>query len=209
MGGTAPSGWIKLRNSDQDNLGSDGYFGVAYVKVVGNVATDVVVAHRGTEPTDTGDLVADIQLSLQLANHQKDDALDFLANVQTAYEALAEQGYDVDNPFSDITTHVGHSLGGWLATRTADSQGSDGVAITFDSPASGLVGTNASVTHYLNPPNWINRAGGNRVGTVYELESDRTFGNDTKVASMANFLAGFADLNIALLNAPTNIITLI
>lgn len=79
-GGNPLSGWVKLRNSDQDNLGADGYFGAAYVKIdsVTNKATELVIAHRGTEPTDLQDLLADGQLTLsELPNDQVDDAIAF------------------------------------------------------------------------------------------------------------------------------------
>ncbi len=195
-GGTALNGWVKLTTSDEQNISGHGYFGVAFVKVVEGVAVDVVIAHRGTEPTDISDLITDAGLALQLPNiAQQNDAAAFLNAARSAYN---NEGYNSINPFDDITTNVGHSLGGWLSVRTANSMGSNGKAITFDAPASGLSSTSAAVTHYLNPPNFINGAGGDHVGTVYQLESDRTFSSETEGPSLGNIIAGFVDAIIQL-----------
>ncbi|GAB1257284.1 hypothetical protein NBRC116494_17860 [Aurantivibrio plasticivorans] len=202
-GGPAPSGWTKLLTSDEVSLGGDGYFGVAYVKVVAGEATDVVIAHRGTVPTDVDDLIADVQLALNHANNdQKDDAFQFLEAVENAYnQYVIDENLQQIN-FQDITTNVGHSLGGWLATHTANSMGSNGIAITFDSPASGLLSTNANITHFLNnaPASVINSAGGNRVGTVYRLEPDLTFSEEEPVGflnHLKNIPVAFADVFLA------------
>ena len=56
-------GWIALDPQNYD-YGTNGYFGRAFVKLDNGTPTELVIAHRGTEPTDSGDLLADLQLSL-------------------------------------------------------------------------------------------------------------------------------------------------
>lgn len=75
-------GWEVLLQGDRN----DGYHGKAFVRIEDGVATDVVVAHRGTQPSDANDLLADVQLALQIGNQQHDDALNFLEAVEVAYE---------------------------------------------------------------------------------------------------------------------------
>lgn len=187
------SGWQELNMSAAEDDFNNSYYGRAFIKVVGNVATEVVVAHRGTSPWQPGDLISDLTIAAKVesANIQKDDALEFLESVENTFISL---GYNQSADFNSITTNTGHSLGGWLATHVAHSMGSNGKAITFDSPASDLSSTSANLIHYLNPSNWINRAGGDRSGVVYRVEGDSTFYNEDHGFSLSNALAFGGDV---------------
>jgi len=201
-GGSPLSGWVKLRDSNQDNLGADGYFGVAYVKIdsATNKATELVIAHRGTEPTDLQDLLADGQLALsELPNDQVDDAIAFKNSVLTEF---ATKSYALEVTAEDITTNVGHSLGGYLAIHVADDMGVNGRAKVFDNPATTLGNTNADIENYLNHSNHINRAGGDHLGDVYRIQTrDFQFSSNDE-AKVINSLVAVVDTALMLVNGP-------
>lgn len=92
----APSGWTRLPNSDPNNTG---YQGAAFQENGTNV---IVVANRGTEPTQLTDLRADLQMGLNLLPGQYQDAQNYLQQVIDA------------NNGADISI-TGHSLGGALS----------------------------------------------------------------------------------------------
>ncbi|HVY29673.1 MAG TPA: hypothetical protein VHB79_24100 [Polyangiaceae bacterium] len=189
--GYVSAGWQELRldNSVYENF-ADGYYGRAFVKVVGGTATEVVIAHRGTEITQQLDLKNGMSIYLGEAASQIDDAIAFKNAVATRF---ALQGYSAGVNFSDIATNAGHSLGGYLAIRTADNMGASGKAVTFDNPKSGLTSTSATITSVLNDPNYINTAGsGNHLGTVLRVDSDRLLELDGEI-TFSNFLGRIAN----------------
>jgi len=207
-GGPAPSGWVKLRASDEDNLGGHGYYGVAYVKLVDGVPVDLVIAHRGTEPT-ADDLLTDAWLGLGQRPQQVEDAKLFTAAVEQAFnQQYLETGVNVN----DITTHTGHSLGGYLGILAAQDQSiNSGVAVTaigFDNPKTGIdpATLQADVTSYLNPPNLVNTAGaGVHVGTVFQIDNPPQFSNEQEGVTLANLLAIALDVALA---APNGLVQL-
>jgi hypothetical protein len=134
------AGWTKITDSDKLGLSSDGYYGTCYVKVANGTVTDVVIAHRGTEPKKLSDLVSDGQIVTNglIPNNQVDNAKDFVNKLKIEFQSQ----YGIDAEFDSITTQTGHSLGGYLAIHAANQQsidsGSNIKAITFDNPKTGL-----------------------------------------------------------------------
>ena len=120
------SGWKELRNSNDLGLSTDGYYGTAYAKVVNGTVVDVVIAHRGTEANIADIVIADGSIALQLpTNPQVDNAKDFASRLEAEYQTfLQNNNYNGIN-FNSITTHTGHSLGGYLAIHSANQQSID------------------------------------------------------------------------------------
>jgi Ca2+-binding RTX toxin-like protein len=204
-GGLAPktstANWVKLPPASDPlvNLSRDGYFGSAYVKLENGVAKELVIAHRGTEPTDTGDLKSDIDLSLGKTPAQTNHANAYVAAIKNIFSS---QYPDQQLQFNDLTTHVGHSLGGYLAIRAADAQAkTSGVAVdafTFDNPKSGLTSTPAKVISVLNSPNYINTAGtGAHVGSIFRIDTNYTLADPAEAFSVANLASIFINDYIA------------
>ena len=116
-GNSAPAGWRIIERPDS-TLTQSGFYAAAYQ----NVSTgEIVIAFRGTEFTDTGDLAADSAILFDSEHRQFVDALEFALAVRDRYQG---QGYSI--------SVTGHSLGGALAQLTADVFGWGGE--TFDAP---------------------------------------------------------------------------
>jgi len=174
-----------------------GYYARAFVQVEGGVATNLVIAHRGTELlADLGaDLLTNGELSLGGLASQEIAAQGFKIDVEAAFNAA---GYNQDAVFNEVTTNVGHSLGGYLAINLAHTMGSK--AIAFDNPKSGIVGgTSADILNVLNPENLINTAGaGSHLGTVLRLPAEYNYETNIQGASLVNLVAkSVMQLNIA------------
>ncbi|MDX9743436.1 MAG: DUF2974 domain-containing protein [Arcobacteraceae bacterium] len=86
----------------------DGFFAEAYR----NTQTgEIVIANRGTEITDLGDLKADIQLALFKTTQQEEYAKQFV-------DAVAQYASNPKNGITFNNVHiVGHSLGGYLTQK--------------------------------------------------------------------------------------------
>jgi len=91
-----------------------GYVGVAYQGPNGSIT----IAHRGTNFTQPGDVISDVQIANQ------DLPLQFGAANKFTDKIMAE--------FGDKVVHTGHSLGGGLAQLMAHKH--DTQAVTFDPP---------------------------------------------------------------------------
>ena len=107
----APDGWTRVGNSDPNN---SGYQGAAFQR---NGTNEIVVANRGTEPTQYTDLRADLQMGLRQVPDQFYDAQNFLQQVMDA-----NNGANVS-----IT---GHSLGGALSQLLGAETGLE--TVTFN-----------------------------------------------------------------------------
>lgn len=198
------AGWDVILQGNR----TDGYHGKVFVKVdsATNTATELVIAHRGTEPTDVNDLLADVQLALTATAQQVNESETFFGEAQSAYlQYLNDEGI-TGGSFNTITTNVGHSLGGYLAIHAADHMEdqtpNSGKAIVFDNPASGLTSTNATIDNYLNHANHINKAGGNHLGTIYRIQDrDFRFSSEDK-ASIVNTMVAAVDTALMIVNGP-------
>lgn len=125
--GRLPTNWQVFYDfipNDNDR----GYFGSAYIN---KLNSKVVIAHRGTEPTDPQDFYNDFLLSaLEDATNQ----YRFVAKVFVdEVKLLFTQRFPNLDPKQYIT-HTGHSLGAFISELCAAR---DNVkAVNFDSPGS-------------------------------------------------------------------------
>lgn len=115
---TGPYGWAILQKPTEDQLAT-GLYAVAYRN---QITREIVIAYKGTTLLDTGDLGADIALTVRGEHPQFVAALEFADQINNTYGEW---------PGTIITT-TGHSLGGGLAQLAADVFGFGGV--TFDAP---------------------------------------------------------------------------
>lgn len=115
---TGPYGWAILQKPTEDQLAT-GLYAVAYRN---QFTGEIVIAYKGTTLLDTGDLGADVALTVHGEHPQFVAALEFADRINNAYG---------EQPGTIITT-TGHSLGGGLAQLAADVFGFGGV--TFDAP---------------------------------------------------------------------------
>jgi len=105
-----PDGW-KLLTTASNSRWNNGYFGAAYWHPEHQ---QVVIAHRGTLPTNLGALRADVKgVLLNRYVSQMDSASTF---AHTVVEVLQEVNRKYRVSFQLFFT--GHSLGGWLAQVT-------------------------------------------------------------------------------------------
>jgi len=142
-----PEGWTQFLSSPDNNS----YFGSSYINEKNK---EIIIAHRGTEPSDTGDLVSDLQLALNFVPNQYSDAITFVNTIK---------GYTkVGGIFEGYTkAHTGHSLGGVLAQLSAATF--EEKAATFDSTGTlelmeelGISYSTTDITSYVAAPNAIN-----------------------------------------------------
>ena len=103
-----PKDWIKIDEHDSNN----GFHGEAFYK-----NGQVVIAIRGTEITDTGDIKNDIQMASKNLPSQYVDAKEFYNKIKS------------DFPNQKIGC-TGHSLGGSLAQLLGNETGSE--TVTFN-----------------------------------------------------------------------------
>jgi len=103
----------------------NGFYAAAFESPKG----DIIIAYRGTEPSQLNDLATDVEMFTGYLNGQFDDALSF-------YDEVASE-----NPDKNITL-TGHSLGGALASYVAINRG---VRCDNINGATGWLFTNAVV----------------------------------------------------------------
>jgi len=105
-----PDGW-KLLTTASNFRGNNGYFGAAYWHPEHQ---QVVIAHRGTDPTNLGTLWADLRgLRTNHYIRQIESASTFANKVvEVLREVKSKKGVSFQVFFT------GHSLGGWLAQIT-------------------------------------------------------------------------------------------
>lgn len=120
-GGGVPYGWSFL-GEPTDEQKATGLYAIA---VQNDQTQEIVIAYRGTTITDTGDLGADIALTVGGDHPQFVAALEFANQINNTY---GEQS-------GTIISVTGHSLGGGLAQLAADVFGFGGR--TFDGPGMG------------------------------------------------------------------------
>jgi len=188
-----PDGWEIYNTSPIES--DSGYAGQAYI----NRSTgEVVIAHRGTEPTTTGDLIADLQLALDaIPTQYTNDLTNFVSQVkaQMTIEGLNTNGI----------SYTGHSLGGVLAQLSVIEEFKNGntsaQAVVFDSPGVTLdmvgeilsysldpsLASSMNITNYLTAPNLVNTTNDHDFGTdirIYpDYDPDSTLGMPFSYAS--------------------------
>ncbi|KAJ6215367.1 hypothetical protein RDWZM_009867 [Blomia tropicalis] len=102
-----PKGWKLLTTAENPFMGN-GYFGATFWNPE---REQVVIAHRGTSPTNFGALWTDIQsIYGNIVSPQMSSAVTFTHNVQRIF---AEVDKECKTHFKMFFT--GHSLGAWLA----------------------------------------------------------------------------------------------
>jgi len=118
------AGWELLVSTDNEaDLNQDGYVGAAYYHKTKRI---IVIAHSGTDPKDTDDLIADLYLMLDYLHPQFVMAQQFVERVMAN---AAQKDISRERIFL-----CGHSLGAALAEVSAYKNNLHGV--TFDSPGS-------------------------------------------------------------------------
>lgn len=106
-----PDGWKRIATSP---VNDSGYQGAAFQRIGTN---EIVLANRGTEPTQSTDLLADLQMVLRQVPDQYHDAQNFLQQVMDA------------NNGANISI-TGHSLGGALSQLLGANTGLE--TVTFN-----------------------------------------------------------------------------
>lgn len=102
-----PSGWELLTIASNPSL-SNGYFGAAFWHPE---REQVIIAHRGTEPTNVGSLWTDFKSVLKNdVSSQINSAVTFTHHVKQVFADIDSEG---KTHFQMFIT--GHSLGAWLA----------------------------------------------------------------------------------------------
>jgi ankyrin repeat protein len=105
-----PYGW-KLLTTASNNSEANGYFGAAYWHPEHQ---QVVIAHRGTKPTNVGALWTDVWgIMLNHYVRQMNSASTFAHEVVEVLESVSQKKGVIFQLF-----YTGHSLGGWLAQIT-------------------------------------------------------------------------------------------
>jgi Ca2+-binding RTX toxin-like protein len=180
-GGVPPTGWEKLETSDKSNLSTNGYYGVAYQN---SVTKEIVIVHRGTEPTDFWDLIADLMIGRYKIPAQFTNALKFANRIQEQY------ANDPSNPV--IISQSGHSLGGYLAQLVTVAMGSQegfvvnapgakevlGLLETEMKVAAGTYTSAAAMESYKDRITSFNSTGdivskvGTQIGAMYRMPLD-------------------------------------
>lgn len=139
-----------------------GFFGRAFKK-----SNEIIIAFRGTEITELGDLKADVQNFSNAKPEQYQQALDFVAGVLN----------DVP-PGVDKITLTGHSLGGGLASYAALYFGANAVVFNGAGLGQGLR-ANIPQQHMERQQSLVRNidlksdpvtALGGQVGSVYQLD---------------------------------------
>lgn len=155
---TLPEGWTFVKAIQCPDTG---YFGAAFTHTPSN---SIVIAHRGTDPTNTGAILADIELGEGL--HPKQ---------YIAAKRLWKEFLDDKNKANVL--HTGHSLGAFLAELFAAHD--EYYCVTFDSPGIRNVLElrmkftrdrihDVFVTSYVSDPNIVNTLHGH-VGLCLRL----------------------------------------
>lgn len=179
------SGWKSVCQTDQKT--PFGYFGVAYRR--GNV---LVIAHRGTQFYEYGNIAADLLLSAQCdSNPILDEATAFCT--RCIGEAAQHQQENVQ------VVHVGFSLGGYIAGTMA-ARSDHHRAYTFDAPGvvpsdykPGNQNLHNRVSNYFLKLNLVNTCNQHN-GEKYQLPTVAREQNSGEncVANIPNFFKIFA-----------------
>mgnify|MGYP001572517480 CR=1 FL=1 len=165
-GGTPPTGWVLFRLSDSDPTG---FQGAAYRNTLTN---EIVVTARGTEPTQVGDLRADLQIGLGDIPAQYASAQTFYS--QVLQQANADPNIGAGNYTIGLT---GHSLGGGLMQLLGAATGLP--TTTFNAPGAMDI--------------WVSQFGGNPNGFYDNVNNYNTLGDivhkwDQQIGSTVNIL---------------------
>lgn len=200
-----PRGWEVLTDSDKLNLSDDGFFGRAYNC---SMLNKVVIAFRGTEPTDLDDIFSDYKLASGLMPDEYEVLKEFVDQLKTRYNL------NMNDVF-----FTGHSLGGFLAQLAVATYYRP--AIVFESPGAervingyyddnsysidhGPEVINSIITCYNAAPNLINTASGKHFEYVVRLFPMYSFSSATftfQQHSMNTILQQFNDIGIPKLSA--------
>ena len=165
-----PEGWKVLQISDDR---WDSYFGAAYQN---ESMKHIVIAHRGTNPSDLGDLLTDAEgiVANRRTGHQE-YAWEFTQEVIKNFE---NEGY--------AFSCTGHSLGAWLAQVCVLYGKGTFNAVTFDDPGckemlekrkeecvryERVRIEDLDIVNYLSRPNPINTFN-HHEGTSYRVSSE-------------------------------------
>ena len=165
-----PESWKVLQISDER---WDSYFGVAYQK---ESIQHIVIAHRGTNPSDLGNLLTDVEgiIANRRTGHQE-YAWEFTKEVIKNFE---NEGYTF--------SCTGHSLGAWLAQVCVLYGKGTFNAVTFDDPGCQEMLAkrqtealryetvwieDCDIVNYLSRPNPINTFN-HHAGSSYRLSSE-------------------------------------
>ena len=184
-----PEGWKVLQISNEYQEKQEGYFGVAYQN---ENTKHIVIAHRGTNPSDLDNLFTDVQ--------------GIVLNRRTGPQEYAwEFTKDIIKDFSDYTfSSTGHSLGAWLAQICVfygeAKYGTGKInAVTFDDPGcqemmekrqreseryKRIQIDDLDIVNYLSVPNPINTFN-NHAGTSYRLYSKQL--GDLSISNPTNY----------------------
>lgn len=163
-------GWQPLKTSEEYGITQHGYFGVAYYKVR-DEGIEIVVAHRGTCFSETGNLVAD----KEILEREKPK---ILKEAVSPYEQTLIADFKKTQHSKKITriTHTGFSLGGFIAGAcVALTKNTRVYACTFDAPGIDFldydradISKEKRIVNYVIEPNLVNTAN-KHLGPVRKL----------------------------------------
>lgn len=174
------NGWHSLKTSEQLDITSDGYFGVAYYKTNKTSQVEIVIAHRGTCFDEWGNILADIEIAQQGYPKILKTAQDYI------YKLFSSDIFNSHNFDQQLTVNkhkvtriifTGFSLGGFLAGACAALCSlSYAYAVTFDAPGVAYLEfpeKDKKVSRFINyvtVPNLVNTCN-KYFGEIRKLES--------------------------------------
>ena len=119
------NGWIRLKTSKELGVTGYGYFGMAFYRK-NELGMELMIAHRGTRFNETGNILANIEISEDERPKILDEALLYV-------EMIMEMEMEIVK-----ITHTGHSLGGFIAGACAGLS-TGAYAVTFECPGIGIL----------------------------------------------------------------------
>jgi hypothetical protein len=160
-----PQDWTALSPITPNN---EDCYGQAYKN---EKTHEIIIAYRGTRPTNLNDLLNDASLTLHLSTRSQSLAVDYAYDI-----AIHNPGYKI------ITT--GHSLGGNLAqaaTAYLTDVGQDASGVVFNAPGIGgwVYRSNPAtynVVNLVSQTDTIHYAGGDHLGTELQINAGPLFG---------------------------------
>ncbi|MEP3786037.1 MAG: Mbeg1-like protein [Paracoccaceae bacterium] len=132
--GSSYNGYSHLSQSTSVNIDS-GFTANSYYNSENNT---LVIAFAGTDPTQFGDLAADLMLAQNVAPSQAVEALNYAQAQIGAFDSQGITEFDV--------VFTGHSLGGYLAQHVQLNMQS-GSAVVYNSPG---VPSSTTITEYAD-----------------------------------------------------------